>query len=112
MNLLTTGVTRLTGATTVSVSIIETTEGYAGREKSMAEIESSKDRQRQILWFIVDYKKDHNGIPPTVRQIAKKIGTTSTSVAFHHLKKLVEKGFLVRRCGHYDVTWGRWSMEE
>ena len=72
--------------------------------------ETTELRQKRIIEYFIFYKEDHNGIPPTVREVAKAIGTPSSSVAFYHLKKLEEKGLLTKRCGGYDLSFGGWSL--
>src|SRR6266581_803103 len=53
-------------------------------------------RQRQILEF-VDEEARHRGYPPSVREIGKAVGLTSTSTVHAHLSALVAKGYLQRR---------------
>ena len=52
-------------------------------------------RQRQILEF-VDEEARHRGYPPSVREIGKAVGLTSTSTVHAHLSALVAKGYLLR----------------
>ena len=52
-------------------------------------------RQRQILEF-VDEEARHRGYPPSVREIGKAVGLTSTSTVHAHLSALVAKGYLQR----------------
>jgi repressor LexA len=52
-------------------------------------------RQREIFDFIKRYSADH-GYPPTVRDIGKAIGLTSSSTVHAHLSNLEKLG-LVRR---------------
>jgi repressor LexA len=52
-------------------------------------------RQREIFDFIKRYSNDH-GYPPTVRDIGKAIGLTSSSTVHAHLSNLEKLG-LVRR---------------
>ncbi len=53
------------------------------------------ERQRKILDFIIDYYEDH-GYPPSIREIGKQVGITSTSVVNYNLNRLVELGLLAR----------------
>lgn len=53
------------------------------------------DRQNTIYDYICDYLKEH-GFPPTVREIAEKVGLASSSSAHHYLKQLEEKGYIRR----------------
>ena len=52
-------------------------------------------RQRQILEF-VDDEVGRRGYPPSVREIGKAVGLTSTSTVHAHLSALVAKGYLLR----------------
>ncbi|MFL5909499.1 MAG: transcriptional repressor LexA [Gaiellaceae bacterium] len=52
-------------------------------------------RQREIFDFIKSYSADH-GYPPTVRDIGKAIGLTSSSTVHAHLSNLEKLGLLRR----------------
>lgn len=52
-------------------------------------------RQRHILEFIGDFLDEH-GYPPTVRDIGRAVGITSTSVVDYNLKVLEREGLLKR----------------
>lgn len=51
------------------------------------------DRQQEILNFIQQYI-DMSGYPPTLREIGKKFGISSTFGVKRHLDALVKKGYL------------------
>lgn len=51
------------------------------------------DRQEDILNFIQQYL-EANGYPPTLREIGKKFGISSTFGVKRHLDALVKKGYL------------------
>ncbi|HSG40507.1 MAG TPA: transcriptional repressor LexA [Thermoanaerobaculia bacterium] len=53
------------------------------------------ERQKQILEFIQEYRKDR-GIAPTHREICERFGFSSYGTAYKHLKLLQQKGFLRR----------------
>jgi repressor LexA len=53
------------------------------------------DRQREVLVFIHEHTQRH-GFPPTLREICKQFGLTSTNGANQHLDLLARKGLLVR----------------
>lgn len=53
------------------------------------------ERQDRALIFINEYQQEH-GWPPSVREIATAIGTSSTSVTIRHLESLVRKGAIKR----------------
>lgn len=53
------------------------------------------ERQERILAFIREYGDEH-GFPPTIREIGKAVGITSTSVVKYNLERLEEKGKLER----------------
>jgi repressor LexA len=52
-------------------------------------------RQREIFDYISRYLKDH-GYPPTVREIGKAVGLTSSSTVHAHLSKLESLGVVKR----------------
>ncbi len=51
------------------------------------------DRQESILTFIRQFRNE-NGYPPTLREIGKKFGISSTFGVKRHLEALVKKGYL------------------
>ena len=51
------------------------------------------DRQQEILTFIEQFR-DENGYPPTLRQIGKQFGITSTFGVKRHIDALVKKGYI------------------
>lgn len=51
--------------------------------------------QQMIYDFIVEFQKGH-GYPPSVREICKGVGLSSTSTVHGHLTRLERKGFLHR----------------
>ena len=52
-------------------------------------------RQREIFDYISSYLASH-GYPPTVREIGKAVGLTSSSTVHAHLSKLEKLGVLKR----------------
>jgi len=51
------------------------------------------DRQRDILSFIEQFRSQ-NGYPPTLREIGRKFGISSTFGVKRHLDALVKKGYI------------------
>jgi repressor LexA len=64
------------------------------KEAKMAKGKLS-DRQRRMLDFIQNFT-DENGYPPSIREIGKAVGISSTSVVNYNLNRLVEEGYLSR----------------
>ena len=56
------------------------------------------DRQKAILQFIHEHAGAF-GYPPTLREIARKMGIVGISAVRKHLDALIRKGYLVRRKG-------------
>ena len=56
---------------------------------------SLSERQENILVFIREFAEEH-GFPPTIREIGKAVGISSTSVVKYNLERLEEKGKLER----------------
>ncbi len=59
------------------------------------ELEKLTQRQRSIFRFILRFLKK-NGYPPTVRDIGKGVGLSSSSTVHFHLNSLEEMGFIKR----------------
>jgi repressor LexA len=55
--------------------------------------EKLTDRQKEILDFICQFR-DNNGYPPTLREIGKHFGISSTFGVKRHLDALEKKGYL------------------
>jgi repressor LexA len=55
--------------------------------------ETLTDRQKDILAFIQQFKNE-SGYPPTLREIGKKFGISSTFGVKRHLDALIKKGYL------------------
>ena len=53
------------------------------------------DRQQKMLGFINEYVTQ-NSRPPTIREIGKAVGISSTSVVNYNLTRLKERGYLER----------------
>jgi repressor LexA len=53
------------------------------------------DRQHKMLEFIQAFSAE-NGYPPSIREIGKAVGISSTSVVNYNLNRLVDEGFLDR----------------
>jgi repressor LexA len=66
----------------------------ASEGEQMVELSLTK-RQQEIFDFIKSYSADH-GYPPTVRDIGKAIGLTSSSTVHAHLANLEKLGALRR----------------
>ena len=52
------------------------------------------ERQQEILLFIEQFRES-SGYPPTLREIGKKFGISSTFGVKRHLDALVKKGYLI-----------------
>ena len=68
----------------------------------MADKKKLSQRQRAIINYIGGFL-DENGFPPTIREIGKAVGITSTSVVNYNLNRLVELDYLTRE---KDVSRG------
>jgi len=61
----------------------------------MVDTSSLTKRQKEIFEYVKSYARDH-GYPPTVRDIGKAIGLTSSSTVHAHLANLEKLGLLRR----------------
>jgi repressor LexA len=50
--------------------------------------------KQEKIYNIVKKFIDENGYAPSVREIGKIAGVTSTATVFDHMKKLKEKGYI------------------
>jgi len=57
--------------------------------------DSLNPRQRQILDFLRDHSRDH-AYPPTVREIGRAVGLSSSSTVQNHLNTLETRGYITR----------------
>lgn len=53
------------------------------------------ERQRRMVEFIERFTVD-SGYPPSIREIGKDVGISSTSVVNYNLNRLVDEGYLTR----------------
>jgi repressor LexA len=53
------------------------------------------ERQNRMLEFIQEFSAE-SGYPPSIREIGKAVGISSTSVVNYNLNRLVDEGFLDR----------------
>ena len=51
-------------------------------------------RQQAILAFVVAYKEAEQGTTPTLRQIMRATGITSTSITAYNLTRLEARGYI------------------
>ena len=78
-------------------------------------------RQRALLRYIIRYKCEHDGTSPTIREMMRAVGITSTSIVNYNLLALERRGHISRPIaddGNHGaaarsitVTGGRWVYE-
>ena len=66
-----------------------------------------------VYRYIVDYKRAHDGNSPTMRELARHFGL-STSIVKHILETLAAEGLLRKSADNvsraYEVVGGSWTM--
>lgn len=67
--------------------------------------------------YIINYKIEHDGISPTIRQVMEGLDISSTSVTSYYIKRLIDEGRLYHvrdesNTSGLGVTGGRWEYEE
>lgn len=82
------------------------------REFRRADFERKLDILRD---YIVQYKKDNDGISPTLRQLMFALDISSTSVCSYYLQRLVEQGRIYRVRAESGTTGlgvpgGKWDI--
>jgi DNA-binding MarR family transcriptional regulator len=85
---------------------------------SLEQLEQSNPRTVEVYRCIVRFKRDNDGLFPTIREIGKLMEISTTSGVDYHLRKLVDLGLLKRRVAEgnrrampYIVVNGRWTLE-
>lgn len=69
------------------------------------------ERQAATMAYIKMYKRTHDGIPPTVREIQEYVGVSSTSLVANDLRALVQQGKIYFIRSMIAVTGGEWRMK-
>jgi len=74
-------------------------------------------RQRQMLVYIIDYKRWSQGHSPTIRELMAPLGITSTAALRYSLNKLAERGCIELASGHGEaldirIPGARWVGPE
>ena len=73
--------------------------------------EQVKEREKEVFQFIVDYKVENDGISPTLREIAKALNFSTTSLVNLYLQKLRLSGRISwsgTLSRSIQVVGGRW----
>jgi len=67
-----------------------------------------------VLRYIVSYKRGHDGVAPTIREIGRQFGISSTAHVHYILTCLEDAGRIRRVEGARGimVQGGRWDMEQ
>ena len=76
------------------------------------------DSNKTLYEYIVQYKRDHDGLSPTYEQIMQNCGIASKSTVGYKLRRLEDDGLirLLRNEKNYVqgimVNRGRWSLSD
>lgn len=72
------------------------------------------DTTQRVYDYIVWFKREYDGLAPSVREICLECGLSSTSTAVYHLRRLVEQGLLRVLGGRLNrgimVVGGQWGL--
>lgn len=67
-----------------------------------------------IYRYIVRYKAANDGLSPSVREMVRALGLSSTSVVIYHLDRLEKAGRIIR-AGRYEagikIPGGEWRIK-
>jgi len=68
---------------------------------------------QKVFDFIVQFKREHDGVAPTVQEIGKALGLSSKSVVWGHLLQLEMQGKIKRGRGSRMITvnGGAWTLQ-
>ena len=74
-----------------------------------------KGKEESLLRFIVEYKSEHDGNSPSIREIITGAGFSSTSMVNYYLDKLERRGRIVREDGLQSrgikIPGGKWIYQ-
>lgn len=72
-------------------------------------------KDEAIFQFVMQYKKEHDGNSPSMREIVEGCGFDNVSVVYNGVKRLVQRGKfkdpVYRRSRGIEVVGGRWVYE-
>lgn len=68
------------------------------------------ERTRAVFRWICQFKQDHDGAPPTVREICQQFGWTSSASGQYYLHLLRDTGYLYQKDGRWCVVGAEWRM--
>ncbi len=73
---------------------------------------SGEERRADMLAYIIDYKTTHDGLSPSIRDIASECNIPSTSTVSYYLDTLESEDKIKLAAGHKGimVVGGVWSM--
>ncbi len=66
-------------------------------------------RAAEVLEYIVQFKRDHDGNAPTVRQIGAALTINSTSTVYYYLNCLARAGMIERKDGRILIVGAEWK---
>jgi len=70
-----------------------------------------KERRKKMMEYIKFYKRTHDGIPPTVREMQNEVGASSTSMVADDLRALEKEKKISTHRGMVMVVGGKWGMQ-
>ena len=72
--------------------------------------DSSADTRERVFEYIVDYKQDHDGLAPSITEIARKLYLSRTTARYHVM--MLEHEGRIRVLGRraIQVIGGAWAL--
>ena len=64
-----------------------------------------------LFMFILDYKKSHDGSPPTYREMCEGVGVKSTHTIWVYIQGMIQAGILKVVDRKLCVVDGKWNYE-
>jgi hypothetical protein len=91
---------------------------FVGEWRGQAD-EPHADPKERIFWYIVEYKRNHDGNSPTMREIMVGCGISTTSMVYLYLNQMKAAGLIRRpepesgiRCSaSIEVVGGEWTFD-
>lgn len=71
---------------------------------------NTKHDPQKIFEFIVAHKQANDGLPPSIRDIARQFNISSTSVVYAICKRLERAGLIRMTFTGIQVVGGQWTL--
>jgi len=73
------------------------------------------EKQQEILDYLIAYKIEHDGVPPSVAEIVEHFNYNTTSAAIFHLRNIANLGYISmtpREARSIQILGGEWTYKK